>query len=386
MISIAQGEAGDIVFLPSRLNRQYLEQALSRSLGRDIAIAGCTTTNLCRDKHGGVSNSGATVLRLSLELRDGPALDLVAKILCPDAVNVNKPDCHFDSRVAEVAWAEWWSRQGVPWVPVVYDVRSDVRAREFWITQEWFPQIGWPGWAREGSEGMGEFSSSPENLRALFRQVAALHAHSNGKIQELLQIFAPEGLSPGGLCPPSVLVEELERVVQDAPLRSSVGVNEDECRWLETYCAAVRDRPEWVDEWDIVCVTADWRPDNFGMRDLVKNGELVTFDWGTTRLAPMEEDLAVLLMRIRDESENLRRHLLTDNLEAYADKTGHEIEYDEFMRRLPWATFFVTLRYLLGHVACLRWVPFQTRSRDFVHLFIGLCKRQLEECRRGRCN
>lgn len=45
--------------------------------------------------------------------------------------------------------------------------------------------------------------------------------------------------------------------------------------------------------------------------------------------------------------------------------------------RIPWARFFVTLRYLLGHVEALRWVPYQMRSRDFVHLFIGLGKKQM---------
>jgi hypothetical protein len=228
---------------------------------------------------------------------------------------------------------------------------------------------------------MGEFTSSPENLHALFRQVAMVHAYTKGKIQELLHRFAPEGISPGGLCPPSVLVAELQRLVQDEALRELVGVTEPECSSLETYCAAVRDRPEWVDGWDIVCVGADWRPDNFGVRDTRENTEVVAFDWGAARLAPMEEDLAVLMMRVRDESEDLKRRLLTDYLSVYGDKTGRGIEYDEFMRRLPWATFFVTLRYLLGHLACLRWVPCHPRSRGFVHLFTGLAKRQLEECR-----
>jgi hypothetical protein len=62
----------------------------------------------------------------------------------------------------------------------------------------------------------------------------------------------------------------------------------------------------------------------------------------------------------------------------YANQTGHRIEADLFLSRLPWARFLVTLRYLLGHIEALRWVPYQTRSRELVHLFIGLCKRQLE--------
>ena len=71
-------------------------------------------------------------------------MDVVAKILSPCAVNVFKPDCRFGSRTREVRWAAWWGRQDVTWAPVVYDTRADVRSREFWIIQEYFPQIGWP--------------------------------------------------------------------------------------------------------------------------------------------------------------------------------------------------------------------------------------------------
>ena len=138
--------------------------------------------------------------------------------------------------------------------------------------------------------------------------------------------------------------------------------------------------PQWVEQWDMACVTADWSPDNFGIRK-DRNDELVIFDWGTTRIAPMEEDIEVLFMRMTDLDSDQKGELLAHYLDIYADKTGRRMAQGDFQARIPWARFFVTLRYVLVHIEALRWVPYQTRSRECVHLFIGLCKKQLEECR-----
>ena len=134
--------------------------------------------------------------------------------------------------------------------------------------------------------------------------------------------------------------------------------------------------PGWVEQWDVVCVTGDWKQDNFGIRH-GNESELVTFDWGATRLAPMEEDIDVLLRRIKDEDAAQKEDLLAYYLDIYADKTGRWIEPAEFRARIPWARLFAHLGYLLGHIEALRWVPYQTRSREFVHLFTGYCKRLL---------
>jgi hypothetical protein len=95
----------------------------------------------------------------------------------------------------------------------------------------------------------------------------------------------------------------------------------------------------------------------------------------------MEEDLVVILNRIEEVDPDLQMDLLSCYLEVYADKTGRRVDRETFMSRIPWARFLVALRYLLWHVEALRWVSHQTRSREYVHLFIGLAKRHLAECR-----
>jgi hypothetical protein len=122
----------------------------------------------------------------------------------------------------------------------------------------------------------------------------------------------------------------------------------------------------------VVCVTADWAPDNLGVR----GKQLVSFDWGTTRLAPMEEDIDVLLGRL-ELGEQAKWEWVRHYLSIYAAETGRQIDDRVFRARLPWARFLVTLRYLVEHANCLRWVPYQTRSREFIHLFIRLCSRYL---------
>jgi hypothetical protein len=118
VISVPHSTDDVFVHVPPRLDLPYLESAISRTLGRNVTICDCLAANLCVHHWGGVSNSGATILRLTLRLARGDALDVVAKILSPDAVNLFKVDCCFSSRLAEVTWAEWWGKQGVGWCPV----------------------------------------------------------------------------------------------------------------------------------------------------------------------------------------------------------------------------------------------------------------------------
>ena len=380
MILLSRSKDHVFVYVPPGLDRPYLEQVLSRSLSRDVLISSCKTTNLCASAWGGVSNSGATVLRLSLDLGRAGPFDVVVKILSPDPVNLFKGDYLFDSRISEVAWARWWGQQGVPFVVKVYGTRADPGRRTFWILQEYLPQVGWRD---VPVEGMKHFATDQHRLQQLFAQVAVLHAYSRIQIDELLSLFSGKGIRPGYLCTPPDLLHALFGLLDDASFLEQTDVTEEECRLLESYCRAVEGRPAWVDEWDVVCVTADWAPDNFGIRDGDQTQVPVTFDWGTTRLAPMEEDLWLLLFRLKELDEQVRQDLVRHYLQVYAGRTGRQIDYQSFMARLPWANFLVHLRYIAEHAHILRWVPCQSRSREFLHLFIGLGDRLLEWCLRA---
>lgn len=369
------------VFVPSSLNYPYLNDVISRSLGKELIVSRCIVTNLCPDQFGRVSNSGATLLRLSLEFGDGKSLDMVAKILSPDSVNIFKIDRQFNSRIDEIAWAEWWGRQNVSWVPVVYDARADSIRREFWILREYSPEVGWCA-APTGKPGaIDHFFGNMEQLRILFKQVAVLHSYSRNRINDLSQIFSANGERPGGLYPPSFIQKELARAVEDSSFLSKIGVTEDERSSLALFCETIGKRPAWVDQWDVVCITSDWQPYNIGIRNIHRTEEIVILDWGTTRLAPMEEEMVVLLRRLEPIEEDVRKELVSCYLQAYGAETGHCIDYGEFMSRIPWASFLVNLRYLIGHLDSLRWVSYQTRSREFVHLFIDLARRAREQCR-----
>jgi hypothetical protein len=383
MISVPRSSDDVFVHVPPRLDPAYLADVLSRKLGRDVTIAGCATTNLCANNWFGVSCSGATVLRLSLTLDDGDTLDLVAKILSPDPVNLFKLDVRFSARLAEVAWAEWWGKQDVPWVPVTYDAHADVPAREFWIFQEYFPQVGWPGFDASKPKIPAPYvSDDTDRLRTLMRQVALLHAYSRSRIDELRGIpSASNGISPDA-CSSRTLQSMLEQAVADSSFLSEIGVTDEERASLDALADALAHVPEWVEQWDVVCVTGDWKQDNFGIRD-GNESELVIFDWGAARLAPMEDDINVLLRRVEDADTAHKDGLLAYYLDVYAEKTGRRIESTEFQARLPWSYLFAHLGYLLGHIEALRWVPHQSRSRDFVHLFTGLCKRLMGKLLEG---
>ena len=374
-ISVPRSADSAFIHVPPRLDVPYIEGVLRRRLGGDAKVSDCAVTNLCAKNWGGVSNSGATVLRLSLQLDDGKTIDLVAKILSPDSVNLFKIDRRFSSRLAEVAWAEWWGQQNVSWVPATYDTRADREAREFWIIQEYVGQVGWPGFDPGKPKGMGRFSADKDRLRGLLRQVAVLQAHSRLRIDELRSMFPVTDEASIDACPSQTLLSWLTQAAADASLLSQIGVTEGERAALDAFGETLGNVPAWVEQWDEVCVTADWGPDNFGIRD-GDDETPVTFDWGTTRIAPMEEDIDVLLMRIQGLCRGEKVALVAYYLDVYADMTGRHINADEFLARIPWSRFLVTLRYLLYHIEALRWVPHQTRSRDFVHLFIRLCKEQ----------
>lgn len=376
-IVLPRGPDHDFVYVPPTLNRAYLGQVLSRALGRDVSLSRCTATNLCADHHGGVSHSGATVLRVSpasgssetLDPEAGETLDLVVKILSPDAVNLFKCDRRFDSRLAEIAWAAWWGRQNVPFVARIYDTRASVQTREFWIVQECLPQVGG---LEGGDDPAKRFAVSSPRLYQLFETVARLHAHSRKRMTELLAQFSGPDIRPGYRCTPTQLLEALNQLFADTAFLNTIDVTGREHDLLDASCTAIERRPAWVDEWDVVCVTADWAPDNLGIR----GKEWVTFDWGTTRLAPMEEDVAVLLGRL-DLDDGATQDVVRHYLHVYAAECGRSIDPWAFLARLPWARFLVSLRYVVEHANNLRWAPYQTRSRELIHLFIRLCDRYL---------
>jgi hypothetical protein len=310
------------------------------------------------------------VLRLVLEWASGGSLNVVVKILSLDAVNLFKCDCRFDSRLAEIAWARWWGEQDVPYVARFYDTRADMQSRVFWIVLEHFSQVGWP----DISSDAKRLPADEQRLYPLFETVARLHGHSRNRINELLTLFAGPHIQPGYLCTMSQLLEALVDLLANAATLDVIGVTEEERRLLDACCTVINRRPAWVDEWDVVCVTADWAPDNLGAR----GEELVTFDWGTTRLAPMEEEIGVLLGRLELE-DAAKQGFLRHYLDVYAAETGRRIDAQMFAARLPWARFTVTLRYIIEHANSLRWVPYQTRSRELIHLFIRLCNRYLAD-------
>jgi len=374
VIELAGSGQHAFVHIPPRLDVTYLEGVLSRSLDRPTAITACKATNLCAWNEWGVSNSGATVLRLDLDLVDGTSTTVKAKILSPDTINPFKPDCRFDARLPEIAWARWWGKQGVSFAPIVYDTRADPAAREFWIVEEFFPQVGWSDFPADVPKGMGHFRANPDRLTTLFEHVAQLHSYSWHQRAALLERFSGTEIHPGYLCTPAMLVDALVRLLDDKSFLAKHRITTDECHLVASYVETVAQRPDWVDSWDVVCVTADWGPDNFGVRDPGQENELVIFDWGTTRLAPMEEDLDVLLTRLGDVEQDTRRHLVQRYLQVYGERTGRQIDQQTFVARLPWARFLVTLRYMAEHLNDLRWVGYQSRSEEMVHFFVGLCE------------
>jgi len=309
---------------------------------------------------------------LSLVLQDGDTVDLAAKILSPDAVNLFKIDCHFDSREEEIAWARWWGQQDVAFAGRVYGTRCSRRFREFWIIQEYFPSIGWEDVA---VSGLKHFVAEPDRLRLLSEHAADIHAHSRQHIDQLMALFPCRT--------PEETLDILRSVLDDADFQALAGLGADQCRMLEGQCVAAEQRPHWVDTWELVCVTNDLSPDNFALRKEGDGEQMVTFDWGTAHLAPMELDIDLLLRRIHRMDEGTTSELLAHYLDAYADKVGHYIDEETFRARMPWARFLFHQRLIADHVRSLRWAPHQTRSRESIRFFIGLCSQMLQELSGG---
>jgi hypothetical protein len=372
MLSVLPSDDDDFVYVPARLDERYIEAVLSRALHRDVAIAACECTNLCTGRHGGVSNSGATVLQLSLQLPGGDLLDVVVKILSPDAVNLFKLDLRFDARIAEVHWATWWGKQDVSWVPVVYDTRADPRSREFWIIREYLPQVGWPDTPVHGRKA---FVADPHRLRLLFKHAADLHAYSRLHMDELITLF-PDDLPSASA---SATIAHVRTAMADAAFLDAIGVDAREREVIDDCCAAAGRIPSWVEAWDAVCVTADIAPDNVGIRRSGTTEEAVTFDWGSAYLGPMEAEIAVLLSRLDAVPQDTRDELVQYYLDRYAELTGRQIPLVPFVARMPWLNFLLHLGRIAGCVDRLRWVPYETRSRDYLRLCARLCTRLLEE-------
>ena len=370
MIDVPKSNDDAFVHVPRALTREHIEMALGRALDRDIAVSQCATTNLCSGKFGGVSNSGSTVLRLDLAFVNGETHSVVAKILSPAAVNLFKIDCRFDSREGEIKWAEWWGEQGVPFVPVVYDTRFDQVTREFWILQEYFTQVGWDD---VQVSGMKHFSVDEERLAHLFQHAADLHSHSAGKLEDLLRIFPDTGIKHACQCLPAAIADGIAALCEDTSLCNTIGLSEDEKKTLRSLVDAIENRPAWVDGWQYVCVSNDLAPDNFALRISKEQPQYVTFDWSAAYLAPMEQDMELLLWRLRELDAGARDRLLPLYLESYAERTGQSIDQQDFANRMPWAPFLFHVRMIAEHAECLRWVPHQTLSREFIHGMIKYC-------------
>jgi len=295
-------------------------------------------------------------------------LDVVAKILCPDSVNLFSTDFRFSKRVGEVAWAKWWGEQDVSWVPEVYATRSDATAREFWILQEYLPQVGWPDATQENAK---VFDSNRGRL--LLSHAADLHAYSRDRIDELLGLFPDDWPSL-----PS-FVANVAEAVADASFLTKIGVSDDERTAIDHCCRAVERRPRWIEEWEIVCITSDIAPDNVGVRRSGKAEELVTFDWSCAGLAPMEAEIEVMLGRLENGSEEVKAGLVRYYLNEYAARTGRRIPDDRFMARLVWARFIVHFGRIAASVKKLRWVPGLTGTAGYIHLCVDLCERLLPQ-------
>ena len=369
MIALPHDEDSTYVYIPRSLNQEYLEKVLARSLGKDATILSCKTTNLCASMPERVSNSGSTILLLTLELRSGLPLHIVAKILCPDILSTSiwsRGDPDFEARKLEIAWTRWWGQQPVNWVPKVYDTHCHVKGREFWVLQEYFPQVGWPGWGGRFDDDGDDVHTDSEYLRALFRQVAVFHAYSSTRIQELLALF-PKPWHP------QEIPDAIDGLLADSKRLEAIGLAEEEQHVLALCRDAVLRRPDWVDRSEVACVTVDWKLDNFGIRNSDEHHELIMFDYGTTHLAPAESDLELLPMgKYRPTAETIRQ-LLSHYAQVYSRETGRSIDSDTLMLRIPWIRLCKTL------VGVTNWDPEHPPAGDFARMIVGLCQRTLKE-------
>jgi hypothetical protein len=373
-ISLPPSEMGDFMYIPKGLTLGHVERVLSAHRKTDVRIVSCREANLCLTNWGHVSCSGSTVLRLSLTLDEG-SVDVVVKILSPDAVNLFKVDRCFESRLFELTLVRWWSEQSVPYAPVVYDTRMDVTARELWFITEHFPSVGWG----DRPERDKCFGNDVLKLEQLMDHVADLHAYTHSRMDELLALFPPDRRAVGHLCPPSYLLEQLTECLGDASLLSEIGLTSDERALLGRCCRAIEKRPNWVDGGEIVCVNSDIGYDNIAVRQSASKQHLVSFDWGVTHLGAMEEEFRVLLPRLPCIGDEQKGNLLRHYLKAFAARTGVVVDPEVFERRIPWGALRVTLRYIVEHVNALRWVGWQTRSKFLISRFLEESERILKQ-------
>ncbi|MCC7407697.1 MAG: phosphotransferase [Phycisphaeraceae bacterium] len=361
---------GELAFWPSGLTRERLEVAIGRRLGETVSIQGCSARNLCAQRWGRVSNSGSTVVRLSLAIERG-VLDVVVKVLCPDAVNLFKIDRMFDSRASEVELMRWWGGQDVPFVPVVYDAEVDQARRSFWVVMESFPRVGLGHEVRGDEKRMVDQGGEVEEL---MRETARLHAYTFGKRGELM-----------GLCPGRAgairrtgsseeLAEGIERGLADGRVMALLGLSETERSLLGDCARRLRGRPGWSEGGDGVCVNCDIGFDNLAERWSEAGRRLVFVDWGIAHLGAMEEEFRVVLPRLAGVSTERVDELLGCYTREYARLTGRAVEVALLRRRIPWGGLRVTIGYVLDHLEALRWVPWQSRSAFLIH-------RLLEEAR-----
>ena len=362
MIALPPGQTSEYVYIPRGLSLGYLQGVLRRALGDSITISGCTAFNLCTGNDERVSDSGATVLHFVLDLSDGRVFQLVAKVLSPDSVNIFKIDRRFEARRWEVALIRWWGKQDIPHIPAIYNTRADASSREYWILYEYFPRVGWSA----GRAGTADVVQLAEHI-------AYLHAYSRQRLEELGSLL--DGIAPGDLRTPDLLLDALARAMADGDLVAIAGLSGDELAVLSGCRNVIKHRPAWVDRWDIVCANRDFSASNTAVRDAGGRKQLVSFDWGAAHLGPAEEDFDVLLGRDFATDTDAKENLVRRYLRAYADLTGRSIERDEFVARIPWARLMVTLRYVVEHLNSLKWMRWQSRSVHLIHALIGLAKR-----------
>jgi hypothetical protein len=344
----------------------YVQEALARTLDGDVSVAECNASNLCASYAMRVSNSGATVLRLSLELADGRTMNVVLKVLSVDSCNIFKIDRCFDARQWETALMRWWGDQGLPQLPVVYDVRSEPLAREYWILYEYFPHVGWTHTDEEPDVAA---------MERVVEHAAFFHAYTRDRLDQLQALQPDDGTGSGSLCPPSTIALALEAELADTKLLTdTVGLSDDERAVLADSLSLIENRSGWVDEWDYACVNRDFSVSNTAVRETPDGPQLVSFDWGAAHLGPMEQDIDVLLGRDFQVDETTQEALVRHYLEAYTDLTGRQTDYAVFMARIPWARLLEHLRSALEQMKSLKWMPWQSRSHYLIHLNIGLAK------------
>jgi hypothetical protein len=371
MITLPPEQTSEYVYIPRSLNLDYLQSVLARTLAGDAAVSRYEVSNLCTSNEMRVSHTGATVLRIALKLADGRTMDLVAKVQCPDSVNIFKIDRRFSLRLWETAVMRWWGEQDIPHVPVVYDTCAESSSREYWVLQEYFPTIGWSSKDIE-----------TEDMLGLFEHVAYLHAYSRDKIQEIYGLCPEDDMAFNSLFAFDHLLDVLASATTNDALLSAAGLTGEDLAVLADCREVIASRPAWVDDWDIVCVNRDFSRSNTAIRDVEGKKQFVSFDWSASHLGPCEEDMDVLLNHYAPAHKAIHETLVQKYLQVYCDLTGRSIEYDRFVARIRWARLLVTLRLTVEHLLSLEWMPWQSRSACLIRTFVRIAKRLAVELKK----